>query len=164
MPLAGWTQQASTPDPIDFPPNKVGEPSDGTTRITATTATFTFGAGHAPAVAVNDQGRPEQLVAAQLLLLPREPRVPAIPAIATRAFMNANSQQIGSVVPESVDGATVPLRIVAEVASFPTVTAPGGALITDLGSLQAYLAHQSLPRCPSPSGGWPRRAEVFPRR
>ena len=62
--------------------------------------------------------------------------------------MNANSQQIGSVVPESVDGATVPLRIVAEVASFPTVTTPGGALITDLGSLQAYLARQTLPPLP----------------
>ena len=33
--LAGWTQQASTPDPIDFPPGKVAEPSDGKTRITA---------------------------------------------------------------------------------------------------------------------------------
>ena len=149
VPLAGWTQQASTPDPINFPPNKVGEPFDGKTRITAATATFTFGAGHAPAVAVGVAGTgPIQQVAAQLLLLPREPRVPAIPAIATRAFMNANSQQIGSVVPESVDGATVPLRIVAEVASFPTVTASGGALITNLGSLQAYLAHQSLPPLP----------------
>jgi hypothetical protein len=149
VPLAGWTQQVSTPDPIDFPPSKVGEPFDGTTRITATAATFTFGAGHAPAVAVGVAGTaPVQQVAAQLLLLPGQPRVPAIPAIATKAFMTANSQQIGSVVPESVDGATVPLRIVAEVASFPTVTAPGGALITDLGSLQAYLAHQSLPPVP----------------
>ena len=32
--------------------------------------------------------------------------------------------------------------------SFPTVTAPGGALITDLGSLQEYLARQSLPPLP----------------
>jgi hypothetical protein len=62
--------------------------------------------------------------------------------------MNANSQQIGSVVPESVDGATVPLRIVGEVVSFPTVTASGGALITDLGNLQAYLARLSLPPLP----------------
>jgi FtsX-like permease family len=149
VPLAGWTQQASTPEPIDFPPNKFGEPADGKTLITAAAATFTFGAGHAPAVAVGVAGTgPVQHVAAQLLLLPREPRGQAIPAIATKAFMNANSQQIGSVVPESVDGATVPLRIVAEVASFPTVTATGGALITNLGSLQAYLAHQSLPPVP----------------
>ena len=147
--LARWTQQASTPNPINFPPNKVVEPSDGETIITAQAATFTFGAGHAPALSVGVGGSgPIQHVAAQLVLLPHEARVPSIPAIATRAFMNANSQQIGSVVPESVDGATVPLRIVAEVASFPTVTGSGGALITDLGSVQAYLAQQSLTPLP----------------
>jgi hypothetical protein len=147
--LVGWTQQASTPNPINFSPRGVAEPSDGETHITAQAATFTFGAGYAPAVATGVAGvGPIQQVAAQLLLLPHEPRVVSIPAIATRAFMNANSQQIGSVVPESVDGATVPLRIVAEVASFPTVTTPGGALITDLGSLQAYLARQTLPPLP----------------
>jgi hypothetical protein len=147
--LAGWTQQASTPDPMNFAPGQGAEPSDGKTQITADAATFTFGAGDAPDFSVSAGGPgSDQLLAAQLLLLPHEPRVPSIPAIATRAFMNANSQQIGSVVPESVDGATVPLRIVAEVASFPTVTAAGGALITDLGSLQAYLARQSLPPLP----------------
>jgi hypothetical protein len=151
--LAGWTQQASTPDPINFPPGKVGEPSDGKSIITAEAATFTFGAGYAPPVSVGAGGTGSiQHFAAQLLLLPHEPRVPSIPAIATRAFMNANSQQIGSVVPESVDGATVPLRIVAEVVSFPTVTTSGGALIADLGSLQAYLARQTLP--PLPVNQW----------
>ena len=55
---------------------------------------------------------------------------------------------IGSVVPASIEGEEVPLRIVAEVTSFPTVTAPGGALITDLGSVQEYLARQSAPPLP----------------
>jgi hypothetical protein len=62
--------------------------------------------------------------------------------------MDTNSLAIGSVVPELLAGAQVPLRIVAEVTSFPTVTVPGGALITDLGSLQEYLARQSLPPLP----------------
>ena len=147
--LAGWTQQVSMPNPIDLPPHKVVDPSDGKTYITATTATFVFGAGHAPALAVGVAGTgPVQHVAAQLVLLAHEARVPSIPAIATRAFMNANSQQIGSVVPEYVDGAMVPLRIVAEVVSFPTVTGSGGALIADLGSVQAYLAQQSLTPLP----------------
>ena len=52
-----------------------------------------------------------------------------------------------SVVPEFLGG-EVPLRIVAEVSSFPTVTASGGGLITDLGSVQEYLARQSLPPLP----------------
>jgi ABC-type antimicrobial peptide transport system permease subunit len=87
-------------------------------------------------------------VTGQLVLLPRAAQVAAIPAVATRAFMDANSMAIGSVVPEFVAGAQVPLRIVAEVTSFPTVTVPGGALITDLGSLQEYLARQSLSPLP----------------
>jgi len=147
--LAGWTQRATSPDPLTFAPGQGALPSDGKTQITADANTFTFGSGDAPDFSAGAGGvGSDPMLAAQLLLLPHEARVPSIPAIATRAFMNANSQQIGSVVPESVEGATVPLRIVAEVASFPTVTAPGGALITDLGSLQAYLARQTLPPLP----------------
>src|SRR6202012_5919812 len=88
----------------------------------------------------------------QLVLLPRAAPVDAIPAIATRAFMDANSTAIGAVVPVFQAGAQLPMRIVAEVASFPTVTAPGGALITDLGSVQEYLARRSLP--PLPVAEW----------
>jgi hypothetical protein len=62
--------------------------------------------------------------------------------------MDTNSTAIGSIVPAFVSGAQVPLRIVAEVTSFPTVTAPGGALIADLGSVQEDLARQSLPPLP----------------
>jgi hypothetical protein len=148
--LAGWTQQASSPDPIDFQPGVFTPPADGATHVTGRTATFTFSVGHAPSVSASIVGPTgaQQRVAGQLLLLPRAARVAAIPAIATRAFMNTNSQVIGSVVPESIGGTTVPLRIVAEVVSFPTVTAPGGALVTDLGSLQQYLARQSMDTLP----------------
>ena len=77
--------------------------------------------------------------------------------------MDTNSVAIGSVVPTSVEGAQVPLRIVAEVTSFPTVTAPGGALITDLGSLSGVPGKAGpFPRCRSPSGGWPPRARASP--
>jgi hypothetical protein len=62
--------------------------------------------------------------------------------------MDANALAIGSVVPVFEGGAEVPLQIVAEVTSFPTVTASGGALIADLGSLQEYLARQSLSPLP----------------
>ena len=147
--LSGWKQQASTPTPINFPSYEVVQPSDGTTQVTGRTATFTFGVGHAPAVSIGAGGPGSiQHVAAQLTLLPPAARVLSIPAIATSAFMTANSQQIGSIVPDPVDGWTVPMRIVAVVASFPTVTASGGALITDLGSLQSYLAHRSLTPLP----------------
>ena len=144
--LAGWTQQASSPDASDLPQDEIALPSDGRTNIAGRAATFIFGAGNAPPFPLMAQSSTR--ISGQLVLLPRAAPVRAIPAIATKAFMNANSTTVGSVVPASVSGAQVPLRIVAEVASFPTVTAPGGALITDLGTLQQYLAQQALPPLP----------------
>jgi hypothetical protein len=147
--LDGWTQQATSPVPITVPPGSVYQPVDELTRISGQAATFIFAPGHAPAFRAGALGaQTSGQITGQLLLLPRAARVAAIPAIATRAFMDVNSQAIGSVVPEFLGGAEVPLRIVAEVTSFPTVTAPGGALITDLGSLQAYLARRSFPPLP----------------
>jgi hypothetical protein len=144
--LAGWTQQASSAVPVNLPPGSVVPPGDGPTHTTTGAATFTFAPGHAPAPGAGTTGPAP--VTGQLVLLPRATQVAAIPAIATRAFMDTNSMAIGSVVPEFLGGTQVPLRIVAEVASFPTVTVPGGALIADLGRLQEYLARQSLPPLP----------------
>jgi ABC-type antimicrobial peptide transport system permease subunit len=147
--LAGWTQQTSSPVPITLPPGSADQPSDGPTHITKRAATFTFAPGHAPALLVGVAGSQSSAqVPGQLVLLPLASPVAAIPAIATRAFMDTNSMAVGSVVPAFLGGEQVPLRIVAEVTSFPTVTAPGGALITDLGSLQEYLARRSLPPLP----------------
>jgi hypothetical protein len=153
LPLTGWTQQASSPLPLNLPPGVVVVgPSDGPTHITSRSAVFTFFPGHAPNLWQSGGPVPPGQVPWQLALLPRAKPVAAIPAIATRAFMDKNSLAIGSVVPASVDGTQVPLRIVAEVTSFPTVTEPGGALITDLGSLSEYLARKSLP--PLPVSQW----------
>jgi ABC-type antimicrobial peptide transport system permease subunit len=147
--LAGWTQEASSSDLAGQVQGPVLQPSDGSTHITKQAATFTFAPGDAPVVRLGSQSA---RVPGQLVLLPRAIPGAAVPAIATRAFMDTNSTAIGSVVPAVVAGAQVPLRIVAEMTSFPTVTAPGGALITDLGSLQYYLARQSLP--PLPVAQW----------
>ena len=145
--LAGWTEEVSSQVPSDLP--LVVQPSDGPTQFTRRAATFTFAPGWADTSLVNvTPPPPSVLVPGQLVLLPPATQVAAIPAIATRAFMDANSMAIGAVVPESLAGAQVQMRIVAEVTSFPTVTAPGGALITDLGSLQEYLARRSLPLLP----------------
>ena len=147
--LAGWTQQASSPVPVTLPPGSVAPPADGPTQITRGAATFTFAPGHAPAPGAGAAGSQSSAqVTGQLVLLPPAAPVAAIPVIATGAFMDTNSLAIGSVVPEFVGGAQVPLRIVAEVTSFPTVTVPGGALITDLGRLQEYLARLSLSPLP----------------
>jgi hypothetical protein len=152
--LAGWTGNASSPDLAGLQASQslqgpAAAPSAGSARVTKQAATFTFNPGYGytfPQGSAAPQS--QQQIPGQLVLLPPAARVALIPAIATRAFMDANSLAIGSVVPAFLDGLSVPLRIVAEMASFPTVTAPGGALITDLGSLQEYLARQSLPALP----------------
>ncbi len=64
----------------------------------------------------------------------------AIPGIATAAFLRANNAAVGSVFPAAVGGATVPVKIVAAVSAFPTVTGADGALIVDLTAAQDYLA------------------------
>jgi FtsX-like permease family len=134
-----------------------GEHASYPLRVTAITAAFAPPPRHGPALALSLSGLSlagwtEEASSGQLVLLPRATPVAAIPAIATRAYMHANALAIGSVVPVFEGGAEVPLRIVAEVTSFPTVTASGGALITDLGSLQEYLARQSL--APLPVTQW----------
>jgi len=153
LPLAGWTGDASSPalDDIQagqYPPPPGAQPGRVSARSTSRAATFTFSPGFGQEPASGAATPPPAAIPAQLVLLPAAARVTAIPAIATTAFMDANSAVIGSVVPVSVQGEQVPLRIVAEVTSFPTVTAPGGALITDLGSLQEYLVRQSAPPLP----------------
>jgi hypothetical protein len=48
------------------------------------------------------------------------------------------------VVQTDINGLTVPVRIVAAMASFPTVSDSGGALIVDLGAVQDLLTSNSL--------------------
>jgi ABC-type antimicrobial peptide transport system permease subunit len=148
--LAGWTEQASSLVPDDLPPGAVVQPSDGPTQFTSQAATFDFAPGTADTSKLTVSPRPPTppIVPGQLVLLPQADQVAAIPAVATRAYMDANSLAIGSVVQAFEGGAEIPLQIVGEVTSFPTVTASGGALITDLGSLQEYLGRQSLPPLP----------------
>jgi ABC-type antimicrobial peptide transport system permease subunit len=153
LPLAGWTGDASSPALDDFQasqglPLPTAPPGRVSPHITSRAATFTFSSGYGQDTTGGVATPPATAIPAQLVLLPAAARVTTIPAIATGAFMDTNGAVIGSVVPVSIEGEEVSLRIVAEVTSFPTVTAPGGALITDLGSVQEYLARQSAPPLP----------------
>ena len=77
----------------------------------------------------------------------------SIPGIATRAFLAANSVNVGDTVSATVGGgATLAVTIVAVVLTFPTVTSPYGAVIVDLPTVQDYLANQSL--APLPVTEW----------
>ena len=71
-------------------------------------------------------------------------RADVLPAIATAAFAQASKTGAGSSVNGVIDGIPVRLHIVAQVATFPTVT--GSALIVDLPTLRALAAaHGGLP-------------------
>jgi hypothetical protein len=94
----------------------------------------------------------------QLVPLPGLPPVPidadvalaarpgegAIPGIVTTSFASANSIGIGSEVVAAVGNYHVPVLVVAEVSSFPTV-GTGSALIIDQHAVQALLAAVSAP-------------------
>src|SRR5215472_7465471 len=80
----------------------------------------------------------------------------AIAGIATTAFLKANNAAVGSVFPAAVGAATVPVKIVAAVSAFPTVTAADGALIVDLSAVQDFLAGKA--QLPLPVASWWLRA------
>jgi hypothetical protein len=65
------------------------------------------------------------------------PRVPSVlPGIATKAFMAASGLHLGQTVQITSLQVPVPVRLVGEVAQFPTVTTPAGAVIVDQTALQ----------------------------
>jgi len=68
----------------------------------------------------------------------------AVPAIATQAFDSANSTGVGSIVRTTINGTTVPAKIVATASAFPTIT--GAGLVMDLSALEAFLvSHGTAP-------------------
>jgi hypothetical protein len=75
-----------------------------------------------------------------------------IPGIATRAFLSAGHLGVGSTVSVAVGSSPVLVKIVAEMAGFPTVTGPGGALIVDQAAVQDDLIASSAP--PLPVTSW----------
>jgi len=150
LPLARWTDDASSPvsGSMNLLQPYTG-PSSGRAHVTGQQAMFDFDTGFGTAFAVLGAGeQTTEPVPAQVVLLPPAAPVQAIPAIATRAFTDAQNVAAGSVVPAYVNGAEVPMRIVAVVNSFPTITAAGGALVTDLGGLEEYLVRQSVSPLP----------------
>jgi hypothetical protein len=78
------------------------------------------------------------------LTLTGTPPAKTLPGIATKAFLAASNASVGSVVQVNVNGEILSVRVAAEVATFPTVSVGGGALLVDLGSVQDALTSNSL--------------------
>ncbi|HEX9066665.1 MAG TPA: FtsX-like permease family protein [Streptosporangiaceae bacterium] len=139
--LAGWAPAVSAPGlslaGVGIPPGLVAK------RAGPGTVTFRPGYGqtslYAPPLIP-----PLFPVLGQLALSAPGPRV--IPAIATRAFLASNHIGVGSLYQVTAPGpATMTVRVVAAVPSFPTVTEPAGALIVDEAAAQDVAIAQSAP-------------------
>jgi len=76
------------------------------------------------------------------------PPAGAVPGIATASFLRSGHVRAGTVVPVAVGSVSVPVKIVATVTGFPTITGRGGALIVDQTALGRLLASRGAPPLP----------------
>jgi hypothetical protein len=138
-----WTAAASSPElasqlaagAVDGPS---AEPQVNGWQPTAGGAALTFSPGYGQLEA-NPGETPviPEPATGQVTLTAPGPVPAAVPAIATRAFDSANNTGVGSIVQTTINGITVPARIVAVANAFPTITNSG--LVVDLPTLEAFL-------------------------
>jgi hypothetical protein len=76
------------------------------------------------------------------------PPVRAVPGIATASFLRSSHVRAGTIVPVTAGGVAVPVKIVATVTDFPTVTGQAGALIVDQAALRGALASRGATPLP----------------
>jgi len=146
--LRGWPAAASSPELAGVRQTFGTQGPAGVPAVSSAAAagggalSVTFNPGYGLA-ASGLEGVPPTAVAAQLELTAAAP-VAAIPGLATQGYLAASNVSVGSTVQTDVNGTIVSVKIVAAVATFPTVSARGGALIIDLGSVQNILASGGL--------------------
>jgi hypothetical protein len=117
-----------------------GSPTDLTVLVQGRGAKLTFSTG-AGADAINDssgEGLGDESAYATLTVTP--PALAALPAIATSAFLASSGQHLGGVLQVTGLPTPVTVRLVGEVAQFPTISTPGGGIVVSEAALQAYSA------------------------
>ncbi|HEY6279159.1 MAG TPA: FtsX-like permease family protein [Streptosporangiaceae bacterium] len=155
--LASWRPAASAPElgiSLGYTlPTAGGPPAVGTSpavqgwqaaRGGGQVLSFTPGQSPAPSVLASAGVTRTAIVGVLTVTVAAPTKV--IPGIATEAFLRGSAAGIGSVVPVTVSGISIPVRIVAAVSQFPTVS--GGVLIVDQAALQDLLASQWQPPLP----------------
>jgi hypothetical protein len=146
--LGGWTAAATSPEldsvsSYNGTMGPFGDPGANTWQPTAEGGTLSLDAGFGQAAAnpgFTPPG-PAEPVYAQVTLTAGNVAPAVVPAIATKAFIDANKVSPGALVSATIDGVPVQIKIVADTATFPTVT--GSALIMDLTTIDAYLTGRS---------------------
>ena len=142
--LGGWIPAASSPELSSLlgaggTLGPSGQPQADGWLTAADSATLTFdpGYGQASANPGFTQPGPPVPVDGQVTLTADGLVSATVPAIATKAFTDSSNTGIGSIVPAMIDGVPVPVKIVAETPTFPTIA--GSALIVDLTTIQGFL-------------------------
>jgi hypothetical protein len=136
--LASWHPEAAAPGLGSGTATGGLPPSVGQWRATAAgSAELSFQLGAAPSP--SGPGVATTQVAAEIAVTAPIPARP-LTGIATSAFLHASGSAVGETVPLSFGADSVPVTIVAAVASFPTVTGAGGAVIVDHGAVQDVVA------------------------
>ncbi|WP_437029770.1 FtsX-like permease family protein [Streptomyces sp. enrichment culture] len=132
---ATWTAtaRAGTAEPSAGPGTAPTRP-----RVTATgPLTLTYGTGHAPR---DSSGTPSPLTVRMQV---PQPAVPEVAAVATDRFLESAGARPGQRVDVTVDGSTVPVRLVRSVRELPSTATggagDGGALLLDLRAVNRYL-------------------------
>jgi FtsX-like permease family len=150
--FTGWSASVSSPDlqSLQDTSTTVGAsalPSGGTWRSAGGTATYTFspGYGHTAANPGIIPPGPAEPAFGQVTLNAPAANPATLPAIATKAFLDANNTSVGSIVQATVGGTQIPLTIVAEVTSFPTIAGNGEGLVVDLPAIQEWLVSRNAP-------------------
>jgi hypothetical protein len=145
--LGAWLAAGSSVELADAAQTTGTAGPSGSPEVTAegaagTALSVTLDPGYGLA-ASSIAGLPPNPVGGELTLTGTPPVAP-LPGIATQRFLAAANASVGSVVQADISGAVLSVRIVGEVATFPTVSASGGALLVDLGRLQDALTSSSL--------------------
>jgi hypothetical protein len=142
--------QAQVPGPVG--PTGTPQVTPSAPRTAGSARTVGFASGYGQQKPGQSSLQPVS-VAGMLSLTAPIPAVGTVPGLATRAFLTATRSHVGSVVEASMGGATVGVKIVAAISSWPTVSGPGGALIVDLGTVQNILVAGNQPPA-EPSQWW----------
>lgn len=140
--ISGWSRTATSATLATNDHASGVQPTIGgwqRSRPGSVTAAITPGDGQL----VPRAGLPPLPISAQVALTARS-GLSVVPGIVTSSFASASSVHVGSYVVASVGPYNVPVRVVAEVSSFPTV-GTASALIIDQRAVQALLASLSAP-------------------
>lgn len=130
---AGVPASAAVAASSGVPPAVVGWQRTGSSQQLG------FSVGYSPsAAALAATSTPKAGFIGEITITARAPAGP-VPAIATASFLQAANSKVGRILPVSISGVTIPVRIVAALRAFPTVGS-GGALVVDQASVQAILA------------------------